>query len=77
MGDFVANAIAVTPSVRSGLPFPSRFRQFDPDRSERTGLARFHPQRTGRQEIYVNPLTIAYQKLRKLNDSLQSDFVYK
>ena len=29
------------------------------------------------KEIYVNPLTIAYQELRKLNESLQSDFVYK
>jgi hypothetical protein len=29
------------------------------------------------KEIYVNPLTIAYQELRKLNYSLRSDFVHK
>jgi hypothetical protein len=37
----------------------------------------FRRERLAGKEIYVNPLTIAYQELRKLNYSLRSDFVHK
>ena len=73
MGDFVANAIAVT---------PERERQFAfsvPVQGNATRIVVSGPEfgsfstldELGGKEIYVNPLTIGYQELRKLNDSLQ------
>jgi hypothetical protein len=70
MGDFVANAIAVsrepiqTNATRIVVSGPG-FRSFS-TLDELAG-----------KEIFVTLLTVAYQELRRLNDSLQSDFVYK
>ncbi len=73
MGDFVANAIAVTPERENRFAFSV------PIQTKVTRIVVSGPgfdsfstlDELAGKEIYVNPLTIAYQELRKLNDSLQ------
>jgi membrane-bound lytic murein transglycosylase MltF len=73
MGDFVANAIAVTPERENRFAFSV------PIQTNVTRIVVSGPgfesfstlDELAGKEIYVNPLTIAYQELRKLNDSLQ------
>ena len=73
MGDFVANAVAVTPEREKRFAFSV------PVQTNVTRIVVSGPgfgsfstlEELGGKEIYVNPLTIAYQELRKLNDSLQ------
>src|SRR6185436_18802545 len=73
MGDLVANAIAVTPDREKQFAFSVPI-QTNVTRIVVSGPG-FGPFSTldelAGKEIYVNPLTIAYQELRKLNDSLQ------
>ena len=73
MGDFVANAIAVTPEREKRFAFSVPI-QTNVTRIVVSG-PRFGSFSTldelAGKEIYVNPLTIAYQELRKLNDSLR------
>jgi membrane-bound lytic murein transglycosylase MltF len=73
MGDFVANAIAVTPEREKRFAFSA------PIQTNVTRIVVSGPgfgsfsnlDELAGKEIYVNPLTIAYQELLKLNDSLQ------
>ena len=73
MGDLVANAIAVTPEREKRFVFSV------PIQTNVTWIVVSGPgfgsfsslEELAGKEIYVNPLTIAYQELRKLNDSLQ------
>jgi membrane-bound lytic murein transglycosylase MltF len=73
MGDLVANAIAVTPEREKRFAFSV------PIQTNVTRIVVSGPgfgsfstlDELAGKEIYVNPLTIAYQELRKLNDSLQ------
>ena len=73
MGDFVANAFAVTPDREKRFAFSVPI-QTNVTRIVVSGPG-FGPFCTldelAGKEIYVNPLTIAYQELQKLNDSLQ------
>jgi ABC-type amino acid transport substrate-binding protein len=72
MGDFVANAIAVTPEREKRFAFSA------PIQTNVTRIVVSGPgfgsfsnlDELAGKEIYVNPLTIAYQELRKLNDAL-------
>ena len=73
MGDFVANAIAVTPEREKRFAFSVPI-QTNVTRIVVSGLgfgSFSNLDELAGKEIYVNPLTIAYQELRKLNDSLQ------
>jgi membrane-bound lytic murein transglycosylase MltF len=73
MGDFVANAIAVTSEREKRFVFSV------PIQTNVTRIVVSGPgfgsfstlDELAGKEIYVNPLTIAYQELRKLNDSLE------
>ncbi len=79
MGDFVANAIAVTPEREQRFAFSVSI-QTNATRIVVSGPG-FRSFSTldelAGKEIFVTLLTVAYQELRRLNDSLQSDFVYK
>jgi membrane-bound lytic murein transglycosylase MltF len=73
MGDFVANATAVTPEREKRFAFSVPI-QTNVTRIvvSGSGFGSFsNLDELAWKEIYVNPLTIAYQELRKLNDSLQ------
>ena len=73
MGDFVANAVAVTPERKKRFAFSIHV-QTDVDRIvvSGPGFGSFSTlDELAGKEIYVNPLTIAYQELRTLNESLQ------
>jgi membrane-bound lytic murein transglycosylase MltF len=73
MGDFVANGIAVTPGREKRFAFSV------PIQTNVTRIVVSGPgfgsfstlDELGGKEIYVNPLTISYQELQKLNDSLR------
>ncbi len=73
MGDLVANAIAVTPDREKRFAFSV------PVQTNVTRIVVSGPgfgsfstlDELAGKEIYANPLTIAYQELQKLNDSLQ------
>ena len=73
MGDLVANAIAVTPDREKRFAFSV------PIQTNVTRIVVSGPEfgsfstldELAGKEIYVNPLTIAYQELQKLNDSLE------
>jgi membrane-bound lytic murein transglycosylase MltF len=73
MGDFIANAVAVTPEREKRFAFSVPV-QTNVDRIvvSGPGFGSFSTlEELAGKEIYVNPLTIAYQELRTLNDSLQ------
>jgi membrane-bound lytic murein transglycosylase MltF len=73
MGDFIANGIAVTPEREKRFAFSTPL-QTNVARIvvSTPGFGSFSTlDELGGKEIYVNPLTIAYQELQKLNDSLQ------
>jgi membrane-bound lytic murein transglycosylase MltF len=75
MGDIVANAVIITPEREARFAFStplqtnvSQIVVTDPDFGSISTLDQL-----GGKQIYVNPLTVAYADLQKLNAALQKD----